>query len=400
MKLIIKPVIKSNICVRVHPIGCRENVKRQIDHVKKEGHFEGPKKALIVGGSSGYGLASRIALAFGAGTETVNVSFEIPPKGSSKTGTAGWWNNVYFQQFAKEAGLSCKDFVGDAFSKEMKDQVLTYLKEKVGKIDLLVYSLASNRRTDPKDGVTYSSVLKSIGEEVRGYTIDINNLSLKEEVMETATEDEIQSTIKVMGGEDWQWWVELLDEAGLLADGFKTIAYTYLGSEATYAIYSDGTIGQAKKHLEMSAEKMTKELKEKYDGEALISSSKAIVTKASIYIPIFPVYGAVLYKVMKEMGTHEGEIEQKYRLFKDMIYGDKRITDVKGRIRPDNLEMEEDVQEEVARLMATVNNDNIQEKTDIKGFVEDFLRINGFCFDTVDYEADVDLEELAKLPLE
>jgi enoyl-[acyl-carrier protein] reductase/trans-2-enoyl-CoA reductase (NAD+) len=375
-------------------------VKRQIDYVKEQGPFPGPKKALIVGGSSGYGLASRIALAYGCQTETVNVSFEIPPKGPSKTGTAGWWNNVYFQQFAREAGLSCKDFVGDAFSQEMKDQVLTYLKENMGKIDLLIYSLASNRRTDPKDGITYSSVLKSVGEPVRGYTIDINHLSLKEEVMEAATDEEIRHTIKVMGGEDWQWWVEMLKEADLLEEGFKTIAYTYLGSEATYTIYGDGTIGQAKKHLEATARKMNDELAQSVHGEALISSSKAIVTKASIYIPIFPVYGAVLYKVMKEKGTHEGEIEQKYRLFKDMIYGPHRITDEKGRIRPDNLEMEPDVQAEVAALMKTVNNDNVREQTDIEGFVEDFLKINGFCFDTVDYEADVDLDELANMPLE
>lgn len=398
--MIIKPVIKSNICIRVHPLGCRENVKRQIDFVKESGTFAGPKKALIVGGSSGYGLASRIALAFGCGTETVNVSFEVPPKGKNKTGTAGWWNNVYFQQFAREEGLSFKDFVGDAFSLEMKEQVLTYIKEKMGKIDLLVYSLASNRRTDPTDGVTYSSVLKSIGKEVRGYTIDINNLSLKEQAMEPATEEEIRQTVKVMGGEDWKLWVEMLEEAGVLAEGFKTIAYTYLGSEATYEIYQGGTIGQAKKHLEESAKEMMEMLKEKYHGEALISSSKAIVTKASIYIPIFPVYGAILYKVMKEKGTHEGEIEQKYRLFKDMIYGSKRIVDDSGRVRPDNLEMDEQVQQEVAELMAGVCNDNIKDTTDIEGFVEDFLKINGFCFDTVDYEEDVDLEELAKLPLE
>lgn len=397
--MIIKPVIKSNICVRVHPLGCRENVKRQIDFVQKAGAFPGPKNALIIGGSSGYGLASRIALAFGCGTQTVNVSFEIPPKGSNKTGTAGWWNNVYFQQFAKEAGLPFKDFVGDAFSREMKEDVIRYLKEKVGTIDLLVYSLASNRRTDPTDGVTYSSVLKSIGKDVRGYTIDINQLSLKEEVMEAATEEEIRQTVKVMGGEDWQMWVEFLEEEGLLAEGFKTVAYTYLGSEATFSIYKDGTIGQAKKHLEQTAAHLDQVLKEKYQGEALISSSKAIVTKASIYIPIFPVYGAVLYKVMKEKGTHEGEIEQKYRLFRDMLYGTERIVDEDGRIRPDNLEMEEDVQQEVARRMALVNNDNIKEWTDIEGFVEDFLKINGFCFDTVDYEADVDLEALANLPL-
>jgi enoyl-[acyl-carrier protein] reductase/trans-2-enoyl-CoA reductase (NAD+) len=217
--------------------------------------------------------------------------------------------------------------------------------------------------------------------------------------MEPATEKEIQDTIKVMGGEDWQMWVEMLSEAGVLAENFKTIAYTYLGSPATYPIYKDGTIGQAKKHLEQTAATLDGMIKEKYHGEALISSSKAIVTKASIYIPIFPVYGAILYKVMKKQGTHEGEIEQKYRLFKDMIYGNERITDEEGRVRPDNLELDENVQREVEEILNSVNNENVREITDIEGFVEDFMKINGFNFDNVDYDEDVDLKKLAKLEL-
>ncbi len=397
--MIIQPAIKSNICVRVHPIGCKENVRRQIEFVKQSGEFKGPKTALIIGGSSGYGLASRIALGFGCKTNTVNVSFEMEPRGATRTGTAGWWNNIFFQQFAKEEGLSFKDFVGDAFSFEMKEVVVDYIKKKYGKIDLLIYSLASNRRTDPRDRVTYKSVLKSIGDEVRGYSIDITSLSLKEEIMEPATEEEINNTIKVMGGEDWQMWVEMLSEAGVLADEFKTIAYTYLGSPATYPIYKDGTIGQAKKHLEQTAAALDNIVKEKYKGEALISSSKAIVTKASIYIPIFPVYGAILYKVMKKHGTHEGEIEQKYRFFKEMIYGNERITDEEGRVRPDNLEMDEQVQSEVEDILKSVSNENVREITDIEGFIDDFMKINGFNFDNVDYDEDVDLEELAKLEL-
>lgn len=383
----------------MHPIGCRENVSRQIEYVKEAGTFKGPEKALIIGGSSGYGLASRIALAFGCGTRTVNVSFEVPAKGSSKTGTAGWWNNIFFQQYAQEAGLDFKDFVGDAFSFEMKEHVLDYIRKEYGKIDLLVYSLASNRRTDPRNGVTYNSVLKSIGQEVRGYSIDINNITIKEEVMEVATEEEIASTIKVMGGEDWQMWVDMLKEADLLAEGFKTVAYTYLGSPATYPIYKDGTIGQAKKHLEQTAAILNKEIKEELGGEALISSSKAIVTKASIYIPIFPVYGAILYKVMKEKKTHETEVEQKYRFFRDMLYGNKRIVDADGRLRPDNLEMEADVQVQVEKLLKEVNQENVREITDIKGFIVDFLKINGFEFENVDYDADVDMAELAEMEL-
>lgn len=396
--MIIKPIIKNNICIRVHPIGCKENVKRQIEFVKSQGSFKGPKNVLIIGGSSGYGLASRVSLAFGCKSNTINVSFEIEPK-KNKTGTAGWWNNIFFQQLAKEAGLQYKDFVGDAFSLEMKKEVMAYIRKEYGKIDLLVYSLASNRRTDPFTGETYISTLKSIDKEVAGYSIDINNESLTEEKMECATPEEIQNTIKVMGGEDWNLWVDMLMKEDLLSEGFKTVAYTYLGSPATYDIYHEGTIGRAKDHLDETAAKMHPILKEKVHGEALISASKAIVTKASIYIPIFPVYGAILYKLMKEAGTHEGEIEQKYRLFKDMIYGEDRIVDEKMRLRPDHLEQNEELQEKVKEILAKINNDNLHELSDVKGFVSDFMKINGFDFDSVDYEQDVDMEALSEIEL-
>ncbi|MFZ7121709.1 MAG: enoyl-ACP reductase FabV [Eubacteriaceae bacterium] len=396
--MIIKPVIKNNICIRVHPLGCKENVRRQIEYVKNEGEFEGPKNVLIIGGSSGYGLASRVTLAFACKANTINVSYEVEPK-RNKTGTAGWWNNIFFQQFAQEAGLNCKDFIGDAFSIEMKEKVLEYIKKEYGKIDLLIYSLASNRRTDPYTTQTYNSTIKSIGKEVNGYSIDINSMKLKEETMEMATQEEIESTIKVMGGEDWNIWVDMLSEAGVLNEGFKTIAYTYLGSPATYEIYRHGTIGMAKNHLDETAQKLSPILKERYNGEALISASKAIVTKASIYIPIFPVYGAILYKIMKEEGTHEGEIEQKYRLFKDMLYGNKRISDESNRLRPDNLELDKEVQRKVNDILKNVNNDNIDELTDIKGFIDDFMKINGFNFENIDYNEEVDLEELNRIIL-
>lgn len=396
--MIIKPVIKNNICIRVHPLGCKENVRRQIEYVKEQGTFEGPKNVLIVGGSSGYGLASRITLAFACKANTINVSFEIEPRGN-KTGSAGWWNNIFFQQYAKEAGLDYKDFIGDAFSLEMKKKVMDYIREAYGKIDLLVYSIASNRRTDPITGETYQSTLKSIGKEIKGYTIDINNRKLKEEKMEEATPEEIQNTIKVMGGEDWQMWVDMLLEENLLSDGFKTVAYTYLGSPATYEIYHYGTIGMAKNHLEETAAKLNPKLKEEVNGEALISASKAIVTKASVYIPIFPVYGAILYKLMKKVGTHEGEIEQKYRLYKDMIYGDSPIIDEVNRLRPDNYEQDETMQKEVNQLLSDINDDNFLELTDVQGFIDDFMKINGFNFDNINYEEDVDLESLNKLKL-
>lgn len=396
--MIIKPAIKNNICVRVHPIGCKENVKRQIDYVKEKGSFKGPKNVLIIGGSSGYGLASRVTLGFGCHANTINVSFEIEPK-KNKTGTAGWWNNIFFQKFAKEEGLQYKDFIGDAFSFEMKEQVIDYIKKEYGKIDLLVYSLASNRRTDPLTGETYISSLKSIGKTVDGYSIDINKECLKYEKMEEATAEEIQNTIKVMGGEDWNLWIDALMKEDLLEEGFKTVSYTYLGSPATYDIYHEGTIGKAKDHLEETARALNTTLKEKYDGQASISASKAIVTKASIYIPIFPVYGAILYKLMKEAGTHEGEIEQKYRLFKDMIYGEDPIIDEVGRYRPDHLEQDEVLQEKGKEILNKINNGNLHELSDVKGFIDDFMKINGFNFDTVDYEEDVDMEALNEIEL-
>ncbi|MFZ7134553.1 MAG: enoyl-ACP reductase FabV [Eubacteriales bacterium] len=396
--MIIKPVIKNNICIRVHPLGCKENVRRQIEYVKKQGSFQGPKNVLIIGGSSGYGLASRISLAFGCNANTMNVSFEIEPK-NNKTGSAGWWNNIFFQQYAKEAGFNYKDFVGDAFSLEMKKEVMAYIRNVYGKIDLLVYSLASNRRIDPFTGETYHSTLKSIGKEIEGYTIDINDRTLKRQHMEEASPEEIESTIKVMGGEDWKLWTALLLEEGLLDEGFKTVAYTYLGSPATYDIYHYGSIGMAKNHLEETAAQLNPILNQKVKGKALISASKAIVTKASVYIPIFPVYGAILYKLMKEAGTHEGEIEQKYRLFKDMIYGENPIIDEVGRLRPDNLEQDENTQKEVNRLLSEINDDNFLQLTDVEGFIDDFMKINGFNFNNINYEEDVDLESLNKLKL-
>ncbi|HCX63743.1 MAG TPA: enoyl-[acyl-carrier-protein] reductase FabV [Eubacteriaceae bacterium] len=396
--MIIKPVIKNNISVRVHPVGCKENVKRQIQVTKERGTFKGPKKVLIIGGSSGYGLASRITLGFGAGSDTINVSYEAPPKKGTKTGTAGWWNNVFFQQYAEKEGLNYKDFVGDAFSLEMKKNVVEYIKKEFGKIDLLVYSLASNKRKDPHTGELYESSLKTIGEKVEGYSLDIGEKKLIHQVMEPATEEEIRQTVKVMGGEDWQMWVDMLQEEDLLAPNFKTVSYTYIGSKATYPIYNEGTIGKAKEHLEQTAKKLKENLKT-IDGDARISSSKAIVTKASAYIPIFPVYGAILYKVMKEEGTHEREIEQKNRLFRDMIYGENPIIDEQGRYRPDFIELDEKVQAKVERALQEATPETIEEYGDLEGFIEDFMKINGFCFDGVDYDKDIDLKEYEKIVL-
>jgi putative reductase len=395
--MVIKPKLKGSLALTNHPIGAKEFVKRQIDYIKSQDKYTGPKKVLIIGSSSGYGLASRISLAFGAGADTIGVAFEKGIEGK-RIGTAGWWNAIAFTEAAKEEGLTAKNFIGDAFSNEMKADVIKYIKEEFGgKIDLLIYSLASGMRTDPKDGVTYRSALKSTKGEIVGPSINIEKDAMEETTMGVATPEEIQSTVKVMGGEDWKLWVDALDEAGVLTDGFKTVAYSYLGPKVTYGIYKDGTIGAAKRDLEHTSDVLNDFLKKKYNGEAYVSLSKALMTKASAVIPIFPLYAALLYRVMKEKGIHEGTIEQKHRLLKDMIYGGKPEIDEERRLRPDNWEMREDVQAEVEALWDKVTPENFKEISDYEGARKEFMQLNGFDFDNVDYDADIDLEELAKL---
>lgn len=395
--MVIKPKLKGSLALTNHPIGAKEFVKRQIDYIKSQDKYTGPKKVLIIGSSSGYGLASRISLAFGAGADTIGVAFEKGIEGK-RIGTAGWWNTIAFTEAAKEEGLTTKNFIGDAFSNEMKADVIKYIKEEFGgKIDLLIYSLASGMRTDPKDGVTYRSALKSTKGEIVGPSINIEKDAMEETTMGVATPEEIQSTVKVMGGEDWKLWVDALDEAGVLTDGFKTVAYSYLGPKVTYGIYKDGTIGAAKRDLEHTSDVLNDFLKKKYNGEAYVSLSKALMTKASAVIPIFPLYAALLYRVMKEKGIHEGTIEQKHRLLKDMIYGGKPEIDEERRLRPDNWEMREDVQAEVETLWDKVTPENFKEISDYEGARKEFMQLNGFDFDNVDYDADIDLEELAKL---
>jgi enoyl-[acyl-carrier protein] reductase/trans-2-enoyl-CoA reductase (NAD+) len=395
--MIIEPKYKGSILLTAHPEGCKKLVEEQIKYVKNNKSYNGAKKALIIGASSGYGLATRISLAFGGSkTDTIGVSYENGPRGK-RTGTAGWYNNIFFKEAAEKEGLKAKNFVGDAFSLEMKDEVIKYIKEEFGKIDLVIYSLASGRRKDPIDGVEYISALKSTTGDIIGPTVDLENDTLTEQTMGNATEEEIKSTVKVMGGEDWALWIKALLEADVLEKGARTFAYTYIGPEITYGIYKDGTIGAAKRHLEKTARELNEILKEKLSGEAAVSSNKALVTKASAYIPIFPVYATLLFKVMKEKGTHEGCIEQTHRLFLDMIYGDKAIIDEEGRYRPDNLEMEEDVQEKVNKLWKIINKDNFKEISDYAGFKKDFLQLGGFEVEGIDYTKDIDLETYAKL---
>ena len=393
--MVIKPRLKGSLALTAHPAGCEEFVKRQIDYVKKSDKYSGPKKVLIIGSSSGYGLASRISLAFGAGADTIGVAFEKGVEGK-RVGTAGWWNTVAFTEEARKEGLIAKNFMGDAFSDEIKENVIEYIKKEFGgKIDLLIYSLASGVRTDPKTGITYRSALKSTTNEIEGPTIDLEKENIENGKMEVATEEELISTVKVMGGEDWKLWIEALDKADVLTEGFKTVAYSYLGPKVTYGIYKEGTIGAAKRDLERTSNELNDYLGKKYHGEAYVSLSKALMTRASAVIPVFPLYAALLYKIMKEKGIHEGTIEQKHRLLKDMIYGDHKELDSDRRLRPDNWEMREDVQSAVESLWDKVTPENFKELTDYAGVREEFMNLNGFDFDNVDYDQDLDLDELA-----
>lgn len=395
--MIIEPKIKSSILLTAHPEGCKELVKQQIEYVKKEKAYNGSKKALIIGSSSGYGLATRISLAFGGSkTDTIGVAFESGPKGK-RAGTAGWFNTLAFNEVANQEGIHYKNFMGDAFSKEMKEDVIKYIKEEFGQVDLVIYSLASGRRTDPTDGITYISALRSTTGGVTGPTVNLDDDSIFTQTMENATEEELKSTVKVMGGEDWNMWIRDLAEAGCLTEGAKTFAYSYIGPKLTDGIYKGGTIGAAKRHLEQTATDLNSYLKEKLNGEAYTAVNKALVTKASAYIPIFPLYACALFKVMKAKGIHEGCIEQTHRLFADMIYGNAPVIDEDGRFRPDNWEMREDVQAECEEIWAKLTPENFKELSDYEGFKHDFFQLGGFEVEGVDYTLDVDIDELAKL---
>ncbi len=393
--MIIKPSIRSNVFTNAHPHGSEWFIKKQIDEAKNLPNFEGPKTVLIIGGSSGYGLASRIALAFNANANTINVSFEAAPKGK-KTGTAGWWNNIFFQQIAKETGNIHKDFVGDAFSDSMKQDVATYIKETFGCVDLIIYSLAAGGRPD-NNGNLVRSAIKTIGEAASGQTIDIAKKHVKDLSVEPATQEEIDNTVYVMGGSDWEKWIFTLDEKALLSEKAKTISYTYVGGETTDKIYRSGTLGKAKEDLEHTAKTLNALLKTKYRGEALISSSKAVVTKASVFIPQMPIYVSCLYDVMMEEGSHETILEHKHRLFKDMIYGSKRIIDGSERIRIDHAEMEKSVQYKTSKLMHSLDEEALFKRKGTQEFLKDFYQMSGFMFDEVDYDKAVNLEALSKL---
>ena len=393
--MIIKPRIKGFVCITAHPSGCLANLRDQVE-VASSNKVEGegkPKRVLVVGASTGYGLASRVSAAFSAGADTMGVYFERPPKGE-KTASAGFYNSAAFCKLATEAGLSAVDVNGDAFSNECKEEVVKRAKETGGPFDLVVYSLASPRRTDPADGNTYRACLKPIGAVYKNKTLDTDRKEVKEVTIDPASEQEVADTRKVMGGEDWEAWTDLLLAEGLLAPGCLNLAYSYIGPEVTWPIYRNGTIGKAKEHLEDSASAISEKMKAAGCGGAYVSVNKAVVTQASSAIPVVPLYVSMLFKIMGELGTHEGCIEQTSRLFSDRLYGPKEgiELDDKGRIRLDDWEMEPEVQSRIVELWPQVCTENLRELTSFDKYQKDFLSLFGFGHPSVDYEAEVDPE--------
>jgi len=388
--MVLKAKIINNICLNSHPVGCAADVARQIAYVRSKGPVKnGPKNVLVIGSSTGYGLATRIEAAFGAGAKTIGVAFE--KAGSEKgPGTAGFYNTLAFDAAAQKEGLFSLSFNGDAFGNEMKAQVVEAAKQHLGKIDLMVYSLASPVRTDPQTGVLHRSVLKPLGQDFTAKSVDPFKGEIRVSTVTPATEDELAATVKVMGGEDWELWVDALEKAGLLAEGFSTVAYSYIGPQVTYPFYRSGTIGKAKEHLEKTSHGLDARLKKAVKGSAYVSVNKALVTRASAVIPAVSLYISLLYKIMKKAGTHEGCIEQIDRLFRDRLYAGKPVpVDAEGLIRIDDWEMDPKIQAEVTRLWDQVTPETLKDLCDLKGFEEDFLQLNGFGVPGVDYEADV-----------
>lgn len=386
--MIIKPRVRGFMCITTHPAGCEENVRQQIEYVKSKGAIDGPKKVLVIGASTGYGLAARITAAFGSGASTLGIFFE-KEGADKKPGSAGWYNSAAFHKFAEAEGLYAKSVNGDAFSDEIKKKTIETIKQDLGKVDLVVYSLAAPRRQHPKTGEVFSSTLKPIGKEVTLRGINTDKEVIQDVTLEPATEEDITNTVAVMGGEDWQMWIDALDEAGVLAEGAKTTAFTYIGEKITWDIYWDGTIGQAKRDLDARVLDIRKKLEEK-GGDARVSVLKAVVTQASSAIPIMPLYLSLLFKAMKEDGSHEGCIEQLYRLFTECLYSSSPRLDDTGRLRVDELELRPEIQNAVIEAWSKVTSENIPDLTDFAGYKKDFLRLFGFEMDNVDYDADVD----------
>ena len=385
--MIIEPRMRGFICLTAHPEGCAQNVKNQIEYVKSKGQIDGAKKVLVIGASTGFGLASRITSAFGSGAGTIGVFFEKPPS-EGKTATPGWYNSAAFETEAQKAGLYAKSINGDAFSNEVKQQTIDLIKADLGQVDMIIYSLASPVRMHPVTGVLHRSVLKPIGQTFTNKTVDFHTGLVSQVTIEPANQDDIDNTVVVMGGEDWKMWIDALKNAGVLANGATTIAYSYIGPEVTEAVYRKGTIGRAKDDLEATAFKITDDLKA-LNGKAYVSVNKALVTQASSAIPVIPLYISLLYKIMKAEGVHEGCIEQIQRLFEQRLYSGNVVpTDDKGRIRIDDWEMRDDIQERIKVLWAKATSENLIEIGDLAGYKQDFLNLFGFGFNNVDYKAD------------
>jgi enoyl-[acyl-carrier protein] reductase/trans-2-enoyl-CoA reductase (NAD+) len=390
--MIVKAKIRGFICTTAHPVGCARHVQEQIQYIRAQPPLQkGPKKVLIIGASTGYGLASRIAAAFSSQAATVGVFYERPAEGA-RTATAGWYNSVAFEREAERAGLYARSINGDAFSDEVKQKAIQAIKADLGQVDCVIYSLASPRRVHPHTGIVYKSTLKPIGAPFTNKSIDLTKDLLEEVTLPPATPQDVEHTVAVMGGEDWEMWIDALDRAGVLAPGITTLAYSYMGPEVTYAVYRNGTIGAAKEHLEQTAHKLGQHLK-KYQGRAFVSINKALVTQSSSAIPFIPLYFVILMKVMKKKGVHEDCIQQIFRLFSQRLYNGKIVpVDDQGRIRIDDWEMRQDVQAEVEAIWERINNENLYDIADVQGYHEDFLKLFGFGLSEVDYEADVDID--------
>ena len=393
--MIIEPRMRGFICLTSHPEGCDRNVLNQINYTKSKGDINGPKKVLVIGASTGFGLASRITSAFGSQASTIGVFFE-KPAAEGKPASPGWYNSAAFEKYAHKAGLYAKSINGDAFSNEIKQQTIDLIKQDLGQIDLVIYSLASPVRTNPNTGITHKSVLKPIGSTFSNKTVDFHTGIVSDISIEPCNDDDIKNTIAVMGGEDWEMWIDALKNENLLSPKAMTIAYSYIGPSLTEAVYRKGTIGRAKDDLEATAFKISEKLSS-IDGKAFVSVNKALVTQASSAIPVIPLYISLLYKTMKEAGIHEGCIEQIQRLFKDRLYSGNTIpVDEKGRVRIDDWEMREDIQAKVAELWIKATTDTLGALGDLEGYKSDFYNLFGFKVGNVDYNNDVN--ELVNVP--
>ena len=394
--MIIKPRVRGFMCITSHPTGCERNVVEQINYIKSQVPVVGPKRVLVIGSSTGYGLSARITAAFGCGASTVGIFFEKPGT-DRKPGSAGWYNSAAFHKHADANGIYAKSINGDAFSDEVKQRAITTIKEDLGQIDLVIYSLAAPRRQHPKTGEVFNSTLKPVGKNISMRGINTDKETIQEFSLEAASEQEIQDTVAVMGGEDWQMWLEALSVAGVLAEGAKTTAFTYIGEKMTWDLYWDGTIGQAKKDLDTKVISIRDSLA-RIGGDARVAVLKAVVTQSSSAIPIMPLYLAMLFREMKADGSHEGCIEQLYRLFTEGLYTDTPRYDQEGRLRMDDLELRPEIQDAVAKSWANISTENLRQLTDFAGYKHEFLALFGFDIAGIDYEADVNPEvDIAQL---